>query len=416
MNLVEELRWRGLIKDVTDEALFNELLEGKTTLYCGFDPTAPSLHIGHLVPVLMLRRFQQAGNRVVALVGSGTGLIGDPSGRKSERQLLTLETALANAESLKKQLSRYLDFADPKKTLLVSNYDWLKKIDLISFLRDYGKHFPINYMLAKDTVASRLEAGISFTEFSYMIIQAIDFYTLYKDEGCRIQMGGSDQWGNITSGVELIRRMTGDTRVVGLTLPLITKSDGTKFGKSAGGSFWLDATMTHPYAIYQYFLNTADADVLNYLKVFTFLTPSEIETLMHEVQTNPGARKAQKTLASEVIKMMHGTEAVEEVIQMSDVLFGGDIRQLSLAQLQVCLSGVPTIQLTQLTPLVDALVSLGAVTSKREARELIAGQSISLNGEKIVDVAKVLSTSDAIEKQVCVIRKGKKNYFLIQWN
>lgn len=415
MNLLEELQWRGLVKDITDASLLNDLVNEKTTLYCGFDPTASSLHIGHLVPIIVLRHFQRAGNRIIALVGTGTGLIGDPSGRKTERQLLTLDQSKVNAIALREQLSRYIDFSDHSKAILVNNIDWLGSIDLITFLRDYGKHFPVNYMLAKDTVANRLESGISFTEFSYMIIQAIDFYQLFKKENCRLQIGGSDQWGNITSGIELIRRTTGETKVVGVTLPLITKSDGTKFGKSAGGSFWLDANMTHPYAIYQYFLNTADNDVIHYLKVFTFLTREEIERLAEQVQVNPGAREAQKALATEVIRMMHGEAALEEVLRMTEILFGGEVAKLSVAQLELCLSGVPTLTLQEPKALVDVLVELGAVTSKREARELIAKQSFAINGTKTVDVNLILEPSLALEKRLIVIRKGKKNYYLVEW-
>lgn len=414
MEFLEELKWRGLIKDTTDAEMLQELLDKKATLYCGFDPTAPSLHIGHLVPVIMLSRFQKAGHRIVALVGGGTGLIGDPSGRSSARKLLTLEDALANAEGLKSQLSRFLDFSDTKKTVLINNYEWLKDINVISFLRDYGRHFPVNYMLAKDTVASRLETGISFTEFSYMIIQSIDFYNLYKRENCRIQLGGSDQWGNITSGVELIRRITGDTETVGITMPLITKSDGTKFGKSAGGALWLDADKTSPYAIYQYFLNSADADVIHYLKVFTFLNKEEIYALEQEVRENPQNRVAQKKLAYELVKTIHGEAAADEAIKMSQVLFSGKIAELTADQLLVCLNGVPSLDLTEEKPLVDVLVEIKAASSKREAREFVKNGSVLINGEKQTNIEHVLSKNDAIDNKVIVIRRGKKNYYMVR--
>lgn len=414
MEFLEELKWRGLIKDTTDAEMLQELLEKKATLYCGFDPTAPSLHIGHLVPVIMLSRFQKAGHRIVALVGGGTGLIGDPSGRSSARKLLTLEDALANAEGLKSQLSRFLDFSDTKKTVLINNYEWLKDINVISFLRDYGRHFPVNYMLAKDTVASRLETGISFTEFSYMIIQSIDFYNLYKRENCRIQLGGSDQWGNITSGVELIRRITGDTETVGITMPLITKSDGTKFGKSAGGALWLDADKTSPYAIYQYFLNSADADVIHYLKVFTFLNKEEIYALEQEVRENPQNRVAQKKLAYELVKTIHGEAAADEAVKMSQVLFSGKIAELTADQLLVCLNGVPSLDLTEEKPLVDVLVEIKAASSKREAREFVKNGSVLINGEKQTNIEHVLSKNDSIDNKVIVIRRGKKNYYMVR--
>lgn len=414
MEFLEELKWRGLIKDTTDAEMLQELLDKKATLYCGFDPTAPSLHIGHLVPVIMLSRFQKAGHRIVALVGGGTGLIGDPSGRSSARKLLTLEDALANAEGLKSQLSRFLDFSDTKKTVLINNYEWLKDINVISFLRDYGRHFPVNYMLAKDTVASRLETGISFTEFSYMIIQSIDFYNLYKRENCRIQLGGSDQWGNITSGVELIRRITGDSETVGITMPLITKSDGTKFGKSAGGALWLDKDKTSPYAIYQYFLNSADADVIHYLKVFTFLTKEEIYALEQEVRENPQNRVAQKKLAYELVKTIHGEEAAEEAVKMSQVLFSGRINELTADQLLVCLNGVPSIELGEEKPLVDVLVDVKAASSKREAREFVKNGSVLINGEKQTNIEHVLGKKDSIDDKLIVIRRGKKNYYMVR--
>lgn len=414
MDFLEELEWRGLIKDTTDAKMLKELLDKKATVYCGFDPTAPSLHIGHLVPVIMLSRFQKSGHRIVALVGGGTGLIGDPSGRSSARQLLTLENALENAESIKSQLSRFLDFSDTKKTVLINNYEWLKDINVITFLRDYGRHFPINYMLAKDTVTSRLETGISFTEFSYMIIQSIDFYNLYKRENCRIQLGGSDQWGNITSGIELIRRITGDTETVGITMPLITKSDGTKFGKSAGGALWLDKEKTSPYAIYQYFLNSADADVIHYLKVFTFLTKEEIYELEQEVRENPQNRVAQKRLAYELVKTIHGVAAADEAVKMSQVLFSGKISELSAEQLLVCLNGVPSIDLTDDKPLIDVLVEIKAASSKREAREFVKNGSVVINGEKQTNGEYILNKENAIDGKVIVIRRGKKNYYIVK--
>ncbi len=415
MELLEELQWRGLFKDVSDREVLEKLINEKATIYCGFDPTGPSLHIGHLVPVLVLKRFHDAGHRVVAVIGGGTGLIGDPSGRSSERNLLSLETSLENAACLKKQMGKYLDFDNPAKAIMVNNYDWLSQINMIEFLRDYGKNFPVNYMLAKDTVARRLESGISYTEFSYMIIQSIDFYTLYKKENCRLQIGGSDQWGNLTSGVEMIRRMTGDTQVCGMTLPLITKADGAKFGKSAGGqSFWLDKTKTSPYAIYQYFLNTADQDVIHYLKVFTFLSKEEIHSYEKQVIEEPHLRTAQKRLAYELIKLIHSKEDADEAVMMSEVLFGGDVNKLTYDQLIICLNGVTSIELTEPKLLVDALIELGACSSKRDARELISKNTFSINGVKVNDVNMMVDKNSAIDGKLIVIRKGKKNYFLIK--
>lgn len=416
MNFLEELKWRGLIKSITDEETFARLVAGKNSIYCGFDPTAASLHIGHLVPVLTLRRFQQAGVRIIAVVGSGTAMIGDPSGRSSERNLLSLDDTIRNGESIKLQLSRFIDFSNDQKAILVSNYDWLSPITLIEFLRDYGKHFPVNYMLAKDTVASRLDSGISYTEFTYMIIQAVDFLNLYRQYGCRLQLGGSDQWGNITSGVELIRRTTGDTDVVGMTLPLITKSDGTKFGKSAGGSFWLDASLTHPYAIYQYFLNTPDADVEHFLKVFTFLTKPEVDELVSLTKTQPEARHAQRRLAQELVRIMHGEEMVSYVEKMSDILFNGDIRSLSVRDLLASLEGVPSLVIQESKPLVDILVDSSLCASKREAREMVSGSAIFVNGEKVTDPARILTAADALEGRLIVLRRGKKKYALVHYH
>lgn len=414
MGLLEEMQWRGLYKDVTDLETLKKLLDSKATIYCGFDPTGPSLHIGHIVPVMMLKRFQDAGHKVIAVVGGGTGLIGDPSGRSSERNLLNLQTSLENAASLKAQLGRYLHFEDESKAKMVNNYDWLSKINMIEFLRDYGKCFPINYMLAKDTVARRLETGISFTEFSYMIIQSIDFYQLYKNEGCQLQMGGSDQWGNLTSGVELIRRLEGDVEVSAFTLPLITKSDGTKFGKSAGGALWLDKEKTSPYALYQYFLNTPDADVIHYMKVFTFLSQEEIHSYEKGVIEEPHLRAAQKKLAYELVKFIHGEEAVKEAIMMSEVLFGGEIKKLNYQQLKVCLNGVPALKLEEAKPFIDVLVEVGAASSKREARELLGKGTYSINGEKVSDLELVINKDIAIENKLVVIRRGKKNYYLVE--
>jgi len=412
MNLIEELKERGLIKDCCDEEIFKKLIEEKSPVYCGFDPTGPSLHIGHLVPILVLKRFQDAGHPIVTLVGGGTGLIGDPSGRSSERQLLTLETSLENAQSIKNQLSRFIDYNN--HATMVNNYEWISKINVIEFLRDYGKNFPVNYMLAKDTVAKRLETGISYTEFSYMILQSIDFYQLYQNYGCKLQIGGSDQWGNVTSGVELIRRLTGKDEVTAMTLPLITKADGTKFGKSASGqSFWLDKEKTSPYELYQYFLNTGDDDVIHYLKVFTFLSMNEIKEYELQVINEPHLRAAQKRLAYELVSIIHGKEEADNAVKMSEVLFTGDISSLSFEQLLICLKGVPSVYIQDGTLLVDALVEVKAASSKREARELIEKNTYAINGVKVCDVNYTITKSNAIEEKIVVVKKGKKNYFLL---
>jgi tyrosyl-tRNA synthetase len=413
MDLLSELKWRGLVKDVTSLETLVKLLQKPTTIYCGFDATANSFHIGHLVPLIYLMRFQKYGHKIIPLLGVGTGLIGDPSGRKSERQLLTLENTLLNAKGLNAQFARFLNLNDKAKTILLNNYDWLSKIDLITFLRDYGKHFSVNYMLAKDSVVSRLEGGLSYTEFSYMIIQAIDFYRLYKDYDCRIQVGGSDQWGNITSGTELIRRIEGDVDVVGLTLPLITKADGTKFGKTGEGNLWLDEKLTSPYTLYQYFLNSSDQDVIHYLKVFTFLDQATIAQLEAQTIKEPHLRTAQKKLAEELVQLIHGKNKLAEAIQLTQLLFEGEIKKIDANQLKLALSGVNKVETQQSINIIDALVSLNAAASKREARELLIKGTYTLNGDKVVDAELMLDKNKALNKEFYVIRKGKKNYFLV---
>lgn len=306
MNILEELAWRGIIYQQTDEEGLKELLsKEKITLYCGVDPTADSLHIGHLLPYLTLRRFQIAGHRPIILVGGATGMIGDPSGKREERKLQSIETVKKNADAIKKQLEKIFEFDGENGAIMVNNYDWTSSMNVITFLRDYGKHIGVNYMLAKDTIASRLETGISYTEFSYTLLQAMDFYHLYKNYNCRMQIGGSDQWGNITTGLELIRKMEPEgAKVFGLTIPLVTKADGTKFGKTESGAVWLDPEKTTPYEFYQFWINTADADVIKYLKYFTFLSKEEIEELEVSVKEEPHLRKAQKALAEEMTRIV----------------------------------------------------------------------------------------------------------------
>jgi tyrosyl-tRNA synthetase len=413
MDLLSELKWRGLVKDVTSLETLVKLLQKSTTIYCGLDATASSFHIGHLVPLMYLMRFQKYGHKIITLLGVGTGLIGDPSGRKSERQLLTLENTLLNAKALNVQFARFLNLNDKSKTLLLNNYDWLSKIDLISFLRDYGKHFSVNYMLAKDSVATRLEGGLSYTEFSYMIIQALDFYRLYKDHDCRIQVGGSDQWGNITSGTELIRRIEGDVDVVGLTLPLITKADGTKFGKTGEGNLWLDEKLTSPYTLYQYFLNSSDQDVIHYLKVFTFLDQQTITQLEAQTIKEPHLRIAQKRLAEELVQLIHGKNKLDEAVQLTQLLFEGEIKKIDINQLKLALSGVNKLETKLPINIIDALVSLNAASSKREARELIDKGTYTINGDKALNAELMLEKDQALNKEFFVIRKGKKNYFLV---
>ncbi len=419
MDVIRDLTYRGLINQVTDEeGLQNILANEKIKLYCGFDPTADSLHIGHLVGILTLRRFQLAGHQPIALVGGATGLIGDPSGKKAERTLNPQEVVVQYSNSIKEQLSRFLDFeAEGNPAEIANNYDWIGSLDLITFLRDIGKSFGLNYMLAKDSVQSRLDAGISFTEFSYMILQSYDFLKLYENESCRLQIGGSDQWGNITAGLELIRKTVEDAKAFGLTIPLVTKSDGTKFGKTEGGTIWLDKEKTSPYEFYQFWINTDDRDVVRYLKYFTFLSKEEIGNLETEIQNAPEKRLAQKTLADEVTKLVHGEAALEQAVKISAALFSGSISELSAEEIMQGFKDVPSYEFDgELeVSLVDILVMSKISPSKRQAREDIGNGAIYVNGERIQEVDAVLDEQHRIEGQFTVIRRGKKKYFLIKY-
>lgn len=418
MELLEDLQFRGLINQMTDEEGLRKLLsEEKVKLYIGFDPTADSLHIGHLLPILMLRRFQLAGHQPVALVGGATGLIGDPSGRKTERTLNSTEIVAEWVKSIQGQLSQFLDFdSNENPAIMANNYDWISKMDVISFLRDVGKHFGLNYMLAKESVASRLESGISFTEFSYQILQSLDFLKLYETEGVRLQVGGSDQWGNITAGLELIRKVKGDeAKAFGLTVPLVTKSDGTKFGKSEGNAVWLDPEKTTPYEFYQFWINTDDRDVIKYLKYFTFLSHEEILELEKATAEAPEKRLAQKALAEDVTKLVHGEEALQQAIRISEALFNGDIRELSAKEIEQGFKDVPSYTNEDAEiGLVDLLVNAKISPSKRQAREDIQNGAIYINGERNTEIQYTLSNEDKIEGKYTVIRRGKKRYFLIK--
>jgi tyrosyl-tRNA synthetase len=418
MDLLQELEWRGLINQVTDKEGLRKLLnEEKVTLYSGFDPTADSLHIGHLLPILTLRRFQLAGHRPIALVGGATGLIGDPSGKKSERTLNPKETVQQWSERIKEQLSRFLDFdAKENPAKIANNYEWIGSLDVISFLRDVGKHFGINYMLAKESVQSRIETGISFTEFSYMILQSLDFLKLYQTEQCRLQIGGSDQWGNITAGLELIRKTEGDAKAFGLTVPLVTKADGTKFGKTESGAIWLDREKTSPYEFYQFWINTDDRDVIKYLKYFTFLSKEEIEELEKQLQEAPERRAAQKALAEEMTKLVHGEDALKQAIRISEALFSGSVSQLTAEEIEQGFKDVPSFEYEgEEVPLVELLVMAKIVPSKRQAREDITNGAIYINGERIQDVNAVITKENRIEGRFTIIRRGKKKYYLIRY-
>ncbi len=419
-ELLQDLAWRGIIYQQTDEAAIAETVNKESiSLYCGVDPTADSMHIGHLLPFLTLRRFQLAGHRPIVLVGGATGLIGDPSGKKEERKLQTLEIVQNNAQCLQKQLERIFDFEGSNGAIMVNNYDWAGSMDIVTFLRDFGKHVGINYMLAKDTISSRLETGISFTEFTYTILQAMDFFHLYEKHQCRMQIGGSDQWGNITTGLELIRKMSleGSKPAFGLTIPLVTKADGTKFGKTESGAIWLDPEKTSPYEFYQFWINTADADVVKYLKFFTFLSKESIEEMEMAVQEEPHLRKAQKALAEEMTRMIHGEESLQQAIKISAALFSGDVRNLTATEIKQGFKDVPsfTSNADKETSLVDLLVTTKIVSSKRQAREDIANGAVYVNGERLTDANYLITKADQIEGQFTIIRRGKKKYFLIKY-
>ncbi|MGE7120164.1 tyrosine--tRNA ligase [Peribacillus sp. NPDC046944] len=418
MELLKDLEWRGIMYQQTDEEGLKDILDKeKISLYCGVDPTADSMHIGHLLPFLTLRRFQKHGHRPVVLVGGATGLIGDPSGKKEERQLQTLEKVLYNADCIKGQLSQIFEFEGKNGAVMVNNYDWIGKIDMVTFLRDYGKYIGVNYMLAKDTVASRLETGISFTEFAYTILQGIDFNHLYDNHNCKLQIGGSDQWGNITTGLEMIRKSHDEeTKAYGMTIPLVTKADGTKFGKTEGGAIWLDPEKTTPYEFYQFWINTADADVVKYLKFFTFLSREVIEDLEKSMETEPHLRKAQKALGEEMTRMIHGQEALDQAIKISAALFSGDVKNLSAAEIKVGFKDFPSFEREsdEDISLVDLIVEAKISPSKRQAREDIQNGAISINGEKVTDLQYIVNEEAKIEGEFILIRRGKKKYTLVK--
>ena len=411
MDFIDDLNYRGLIEQYSNESSVRDILKSKTTIYCGFDPSASSMHLGNYVMISLLKRFQLAGHRVVALVGGATGMIGDPSGKSKERNLQSKETLEKNTAAIKAQLERYIDLSDPEKGILVSNYDWLGKMGVIDFLRDYGKYFSINYMLSKEIVKSRLEAGISFTEFAYQILQSVDFYLLHHQYGVAMQIGGNDQWGNLTSGLELIRKIDGENeKAECMTAKLLLRSDGKKFGKSEKGALFLNPELTSPYALYQYFMNVTDEDAIRFLKVFSFLPKEEIEEVAREHFANPGARIGQKKVAYEVTKDIHGEEAAKEAIAMTEALFKGDVRALKEKEVEEAFDAKFPLQEGVL--LEDALIQTGLATSKREARTFLSGNSVMLNGEKAMDPKAVLSKENAMYGRYFILRRGKKNYAL----
>ncbi|MFJ8529389.1 tyrosine--tRNA ligase [Bacillus sp. NPDC094106] len=417
MNIIDELEWRDAINQQTDaEGLRKLVEEKKISLYCGVDPTGDSMHIGHLIPFMMMKRFQLAGHHPVILIGGATGTIGDPSGRQTERQLQTLEQVQHNVDALTAQMKKLFDFGGNSEVKMVNNYDWTHQINIIEFLRDYGKNFSVNSMLAKDIVASRLDTGISFTEFTYQILQSMDFHHLYKEEGVQLQIGGSDQWGNITSGLDLIRRLEGpEAKVFGLTIPLLLKSDGTKFGKTAGGAIWLDPEKTTPFEFYQFWVNADDRDVMKYLKFFTFLTKDVIDELAVKVQTEPHKREAQKVLAEEMTKFVHGENAFLQAVKITQALFSGDIKSLTADEIEQGFKDMPTFQATKETKnIVEWLVDLGIEPSRRQAREDINNGAILMNGDKVTDVNTDVTVENSFDGRFIIIRKGKKNYSLVK--
>lgn len=414
MEFFDELKWRGLIKDITDEEGFVERLKHPLVLYCGFDPTADSLHIGGLQQLLLLKRYQSQGHTPIALLGGATGMIGDPR-PTTERKLLSLEELGENGKKIRIQLDKFLSNEGKNALISLNNYDWLSQIDLLTFLRDYGKYFNVNYMINKETISSRLDTGISYTEFTYTILQAIDFLHLYQNYKCELQIGGSDQWGNLTSGTELIRKTVENSKVFGVTSPLITNSDGTKFGKSEGKNIWLDADKTSPYHFYQYWLNVSDVDVIDFLKRLSFKTKVEIEAYAVKVNSQAHLREAQIALAEELTELVHGMDGLLSAKKITSVFFNGAWDSLTESELSLALSDAPSLNLDGKTMLIDALVEGKICSSKRDAREMITGGSISVNGDKVLSLEFELDSTTAFFNQYTVIKKGKKTYFVVKF-
>lgn len=419
--LIEDLQWRGLLYDKT-EGLEAALDEGPMVGYCGFDPTADSLHVGNLVPIMALARFQKFGHQPIALLGGATGMIGDPSGKSKERNLLSTEQLHHNISCIRKQLSHFLDFDTPENPAkLLNNLDWLGEMSFIDFLRDVGKHFPVSQMMAKESVKRRItsEEGISFTEFSYMLLQAYDFYHLNKHYNCRIQLGGSDQWGNITSGTDLIRRNKG-SKSYGYVLPLVTNSNGTKFGKTESGNVWLDPEKTSPYRFYQFWLNTSDEDALRYLKYFSLIEREEIEVLISQQQEAPHKRAVQHTLAEDVTERVHGREALEGAKRASRVMFGGEIGDISAGEIADIFADIPSTEFSAAAfsdggkSLIEAFAEVGLTKSKGEARRLLQGGGVNLNNQRIKDANFAMTLDDSLHGRFFVLRKGSKHYHLIK--
>ena len=403
MTLVEDLKWRGLIKDITSPELEEKLNNGGMTFYIGTDPTADSMHLGHLSSFLISKRLANAGHHPILLIGGATGRIGDPR-PTTEREMKSIEEIEKNIEGLTKQAKELFGFE------VVNNYDWSKDINFIDFLRDYGKYFNINYMLDKDIIRRRLETGITYTEFSYMIMQALDFLHLYETKNCTLQVAGSDQWGNITAGVDLIKKKTGK-EAYAFTMPLVTDSTGKKFGKSEGNALWLDKNKTSSYEIYQFLINAEDSKVIDYLKIYTFLTKEEIEEMERQHLEHPELRIAQKELAKSIITFLHGEEEYQKALHISEALFNGNIKELSYDELKDAIKSIPSFEVTAM-PLIDLLVQNNIASSKREAREWLQAGSISINGEVCKDENKIIDVTSALYHEIIVVRRGKKKYYV----
>ncbi len=407
MKLFDDLKWRGLVQDISEDSLIDKLNEGGLTFYIGTDPTADSMHIGHYSSFLISKRLAKAGHHPILLVGGATGLIGDPK-PTAERPMISKEEVDHNFKGLKEQAEKVFGFE------VVNNWDWTKDINVIDFLRDYGKYFNVNYMLAKDKVKSRLESGITFAEFSYMILQALDFMYLYENRNCTLQVAGSDQWGNITSGIELIRKKLGK-EAYGMVMPLVTDSNGVKFGKTEGNALWLDKNKTSSYELYQYLINLEDSMIIEYLKKLTFLTKEEIEELEKKHNEHPEFREAHKALAHEVITDLHGEEEFNKAVRISEALFSGAVKKLTLDEIKDGFKDVPTIEIDSELSILDILVNYSISSSKREARELLTAGSITINDEKILDENQIVTRDMAIENSVLIIRRGKKKYHIVKF-
>ncbi len=416
MNIIDDLEKRGLLDNFSDKEKIHDLFDTPQTLYCGFDPSAKSLQLGNFIMITILQRLQKAGHRVIAMLGGATGMIGDPSGKKAERKFLTPDQVMENAECIRKQLSKYVDTSDPNKGLIINNYEWWSKINILSFLRDYGKNFQIGYMLSKDIVKSRLEAGISYAEFSYMILQAGDFDNLYRDYHCTMQFGGGDQWGNLTTALDFVKKKEGsDCGAEVFSFKLITDSQGKKFGKSESGALYLDPTMTTPYHIYQYFMNVSDSDVLKYLYIFDDRPIEEIDSLYKAHLEHPELRNGQKELARVIVTKLHGEKAADDCLKMSTALFADSFQGLDADSLKELTDGLVVVEESESINLLDALIKTGLAKSKREAREFVSAGAVKINGEKTADLEKVITKDDALDGGYIFIKRGKKLYAVLKY-